>query len=141
MVGATKCLQNILSPSFLQKQVCSLPCCPQAFAKPLLCVRLWAQCLEEGQRRMVQCPPLPRPLAAVQWWGWGWGWGCSHYHACLLASKSKGGCDKCQEGCQSALGAQRQEGAGEECGMLHWLDFSHLETTALCFYDVNTEMF
>lgn len=86
-------------------------------------------------------PAPPPPAAPLLQSSGGGGWGCSHYHACLLASKSKGGCDKCQEGCQSALGAQRQEGAGEECGMLHWLDFSHLETTALCFYDINTEMF
>lgn len=63
----------------------------------------------------------------------GGGGGGAHTSTRLLASKSEGGCDKCQGECQSAVGAQRQEGAGEECGMLRWLDFSHLEIIALSF--------
>lgn len=63
-------MSSAYSQSFLQKWICFLPTFPQTFAKPLLCVRSWAQCQEEeavgGKGGLYRAAPL---LWSSGWWG------------------------------------------------------------------------
>lgn len=78
-----------------------------------------------GGREDCAGPPFP----AGQW-GWAGG---ELSLARLPASGNKGSCDECQ--------GEHGVGAGDKCGMLHWLEFFPLETIVLSFWAVNVEMF
>lgn len=120
-MGVTERLQRILlKASCRSRSAFCPPSWEQEVAKPLLCVRPggWGLLSVPGgvgmQSRKCKAPPVRRPAVG----------GGGLRLACLLASRSKGGCDKCQGVVKVLCGSREAGGGGDKREPLHQLDFS-----------------